>query len=138
MDLSATDTDDANGYTIAKERHGKIRSGSAQPGQSRRDRELGFCGRDVVNVNGFQIDHCAARDVATIENWPGPHGWYIPVGGHEMQLAVFESVHDRIRGTTDTGCILGHDVHQRLQVGRKARDSPQDLARRGLLLVSVN
>ena len=58
-----------------------------------------------------------------------------PMPRDEAQDARPSSAVDRrIVGPAHSGGVLGDGVHDRLEIGRRARDHPQDLGRRGLLL----
>ena len=53
---------------------------------------------------------------------------------HQTQVLAFQTEDRRIRRPAHPGGVLGDGLHDRLQIGRRARDHPQDLARRRLLL----
>ena len=53
---------------------------------------------------------------------------------HHTQMLPFETIDRRVRCPAHPGGVLGHGLHDRLQIGRRARDHPQDLACGGLLL----
>ena len=53
---------------------------------------------------------------------------------HQAQALALETVDRRIRRPADPGGALGDGFHDRLEIGRRARDDPQNLARRRLLL----
>ena len=57
-----------------------------------------------------------------------------PVSGHQPQDVPVQAEDDRIRGAADPRGVLGHRVHDRLEIGRRAGDHPQDLGGRRLLL----
>ena len=53
---------------------------------------------------------------------------------HQAQVLPFETEDRRIRRSAHSGSVLGDGLHDRLEIGRRARDDPQDLGRGGLLL----
>jgi hypothetical protein len=53
---------------------------------------------------------------------------------HQAQMLPFEAKDRRIGRSADSGGVLGDGLHDWPQVGWRARDHPQDLARRSLLL----
>ena len=53
---------------------------------------------------------------------------------HHAQVLPFETGDTRIRRPAHSRGALGDDVHHGLEVGRRARDDPQDPGRGGLLL----
>ena len=58
--------------------------------------------------------------------------WAVP--RYQRAGAPFEAEDRRIRRPAHPGGILGDGLHDRLEVGRRTRDHPQDLGRRRLLL----
>ena len=52
----------------------------------------------------------------------------------EPKELAFQRQIDGIGRPADPRGALGHDVEHRLEIGRRARDDPQDLAGRRLLL----
>ena len=57
--------------------------------------------------------------------------------GHEMQGVALQPEDARVVGGTEAGGALGRRVQHGLQVGRRARDDPQDPGGRGLLLTRL-
>jgi hypothetical protein len=55
------------------------------------------------------------------------------VGGNLKHVAV-DPEDGGIERVTESGGVLGQNVHHRLQIGRRTRNHAQDLTRRGLLL----
>jgi hypothetical protein len=55
--------------------------------------------------------------------------------GDELEKVALHAEDERVIGAADPGRVLCDGVHDRLEVGRRARDHPQDLARSGLLLL---
>ena len=57
-----------------------------------------------------------------------------PCRATRRKRVPFQAEDRRIRRPAHPGSVLGDGVHDRLQIGRRARDHPQDLGRGGLLL----
>jgi hypothetical protein len=53
---------------------------------------------------------------------------------HQAQMLSVQTEDRRIRRPAHSGGALGDGLHDRLEIGRRARDHPQDLSRGGLLL----
>jgi hypothetical protein len=51
-----------------------------------------------------------------------------------ISSSVFHAEDHRVVRSTEPGGVLGDGLHDRLEIGRRARDHPQDLPGRGLLL----
>jgi hypothetical protein len=53
---------------------------------------------------------------------------------HQAQMFPFQTEDRRIHRPAHPGGVLGDGLHDRLQIGGRARDHPQDLGRGRLLL----
>ena len=53
---------------------------------------------------------------------------------HHAQVLPFQAEDRQDRRPAHAGGVLGHNLHDRLEIGRRARDHPQDLGRRRLLV----
>src|SRR5262252_4007709 len=53
---------------------------------------------------------------------------------HYAEILTFQAEDRRVRRPAHPGGVLDHGLQNRLQFCGRARDDPQDLARRGLLL----
>ena len=58
----------------------------------------------------------------------------VPIPGHQSQAVPVNSEDTRVSRAADPRGVLGDHVHDRLEIRRRARDDPQDVARRRLLL----
>ncbi len=53
---------------------------------------------------------------------------------HQAEVLPFQTEDRRIRRSAHSGSVLGDSLHDRLEVGRRACNDPQDLSGDGLLL----
>ena len=91
---------------------------------------------DVLDVDRPPLEHRPPLTVPRLDR-EGPAIARIAAAGHardQPEILALQTEDVGIGRPADPGGILGHDLHDRLQVGRRARDHAQDLARRRLLL----
>ncbi len=136
--LGLVDVDRANGKPIAQHRDGEDAS------------EFGRLREGAVLVLGIRVHIGDAHDRPGKN---GPAGGEAPAGTagvdaakrigpfrpdlglcREVDQLAIKGRHDTAGGATESQRGVGDAIEHRLDVGRRARDDPQDLRRRGLLL----
>ncbi len=137
-DLGAGDADDPDRLALAHHRH-RERPAEGRDGRERGQGVVGV-GLGVRDVGDASLqDGAAGRGAAGGRGGPrgpgrrerrGPQ----PVMGHEVQDLPVEAEDEAHLGLAEPGRAVRDRVEDRLDVGGRARDDPQDLAGRGLLL----
>ena len=100
-------------------------------------RELRLGRHDVLDVDRPPVAHNpSAYGVATDGDGVSDRQWSAQrsMPRHQAQVLPFETEDRRIRRPAHPGGVLGDGLHDRLEIGRRARDHPQDLGRGRLLL----
>jgi hypothetical protein len=138
LNLHPADRDSADGDALAQEGR---REHGPDPRQALAILELlevALYSRGKV----FDMDRLAIRNGATEDrtsrdrhSFPDPPcGGRGPVVRDELEGVPVHAEDKRIVGTANPGRILRDGIHDRLKLGRRARDDPEDLAGRRLLL----
>ena len=91
---------------------------------------------EVLNVDCFSIGNCPPNHGPRVRCNGSEHrvGRPWPIDRNELEGHALQSI-DRGIGRPAESCgAFGHDVHDGLEIRRRARDDPQDLSRGRLLL----
>jgi hypothetical protein len=131
-DLPASDRDHPDCDPLAEQRHCQHRAGASLQRQRGRAREVVLGRNKIVDVDGHGVDHGAtARNISS-----NPHGIdpSRPVDGHGLQEVSLNLANGGIGRATEPRSACRDRLHHGLDVGRRARDHPQDVGRRRLLL----
>src|SRR5262249_21210522 len=143
--LASSYEDDAAGRTFAEERRGQERATGGDAGARRGGEGVGVFRRgrrrEALEVARPPVTARAPghRAAARGDGRADPQGcsrlW--PVSRYQPEGLAFQA-QDGGRGrAADQGGILSHDVHHGLEIGRRAGDDSQNLARRPLPLLRL-
>src|SRR5262249_15740302 len=135
--LRPTHRDRADGDTLSEERR---REEGADPGQALtlpylRELRLHSLGK-ILDMDRLAVDdgttvQCGPRDGDPLSDLPrSTRG---PVVRDELEGVAIHAKYRGIRRATESCRTLEHDLHHRLEIGRRAGDDAQNLRCRGLL-----
>jgi hypothetical protein len=120
-----------------RRRHHRTVFGPGPPHAGHGARELPLGRQDVLDMDRLPVGHDSSADeVPTDREGLSDRHWSAQrsTPRHETQLLPFETVDRRVHRPAHPGGVLDDGLHDRLQIGRRTRDHPQDLTRGGLLL----
>src|SRR5215468_8030381 len=130
--------DDADRLALAQEWHAQGGPVAGANGVGLAHGKLGPGGGKVVDVDGLSVQDGAARNPSTayrstpeLHRLPDRPDW--SVMHQEVELFPLPQHDHRIVGFAEPHRALGDGVKDRLDVGGRARDDPQDFRRRRLL-----
>jgi hypothetical protein len=95
---------------------------------------------DIRDLRDAAVEHRASRRAATAGRRGKPTADRLctlnrdPVVCHEVEKSTIEPVDEAELCLAEARSVPGDGVEYRLDVGRRGRDDPKDLAGRGLLL----
>src|SRR5262249_49934881 len=134
-DFEATDEDHADRLALAHERDAERGPMSRPHGVIAPQGELRAADGEVVHVNGPPVEDGVGRDPASVPGrWLAPAEGYRPVVSPHAQVLSFPQAEPRVIGLAQPCRAADDRVEDRLHVAERARDHPEDLAGRRLLL----
>ena len=137
LHLRPADHDGPDRRPFAQEGRGQHGANAGRHGMRTPDiGELGVeHGLNVVDVDRLAVDDRPPGGRPTADrNQVWQYRSKRPELGDPPQPIAVDTPDDRVVRAADARGVLGHRVHHGLQVGRRARDDPQDLPHRRLLL----
>src|SRR5262249_42239359 len=133
LGLAATEVDGADGRPFPHQGHAQDRVLTYAPRDLRALRELFRLGLQVAEVNRPSVQDRAAAAGPADQRDEGLDGDGAAMGSRSEAVAVPEE-DDGVERFAQSGCALDYGIEHGLDIGGRAADHPQDLARRRLLL----